>query len=189
LIKEIAYYVKDNNASAIAVCCDGIKVLKNDTYFTYVPRAAGNRYVQGTDEPKDSYSLINFFSAPPESECRTWYFRSLNYPNLWNVEISYAAKGIRKRNRGYTLKEFTSHVFWYDQGDEGTSGDKIFLIADASGATGYLVGGTPRRGPRRHGKVTDNFSLIVRNDFLEKLPTKPQKAQMPQPQKVKMNRW
>ena len=36
------------------------------------------------------------FRSPLESEQQTWYFKTLNYPNLWNTEIGDAANGIKK---------------------------------------------------------------------------------------------
>ena len=176
LIIEVAKYVRDNNASAIAVCYDGIKVLKNDCYFTATPVAAHRQRTS-----------IHYLTAPKEAECMEYIFNELNYPDLWNLEVTSAAKGIKKRNRGYKLKELSAHNFWVeDKSDDVLYIDTYYIDFDS----GRITSGAEALGKPLilHLDNTDNYSLIVREDLIEKLPSRSRKEKSKEMNKAEVNK-
>lgn len=183
MVKEIARYVKEKNASAVAVCYDGVVVLTN-SFFPSIPTTKGHYTIEEKQnkEPADAYTSFQKFYVPAGNEYRAWNFRSLNYPLLWNLEIDSVAKGIIKRINGYKSKKFFSHVSWQDEGtfEQSDSFSVTYIGGGASAhrdATGH--------GPRWHSKIVDNFLIIVRNDLYDQVfPAPPKKMK-----KEKMNRW
>lgn len=183
MVKEIARYVKEKNASAVAVCYDGVMVL-TDSFFSSIPKVKGYYTIEEKQnkEPADAYSSFLQFYVPEGNEYRAWDFRSLNYPLLWNLEIDSVAKGITKRINGYKSKKFFSHVSWQDEGTFDQS-DSVSVTFVGGGAVAHRD--TTGHGPRMHSKIVNNFFIIVRNDLYDQVfPAPPEKEK-----KEKMNRW